>query len=110
MTTNHDADNKEGGSPELACVAQCFNRVDLCMDHTILTTAPAQTAGHTILPNGQELPPLANQRHMILGCVFLGIPIDVSFNSIGKEAKKPGRQIGFCRKRHRDRATTGLSS
>jgi hypothetical protein len=49
---NHDADYEESGSTEFACIAECFNCIHLGVDHTILTTAATQSAGHTVLPNG----------------------------------------------------------
>jgi len=52
FATNHNADYEESGATEFARIAQCFNRVDLGMDHAILTAAAAQSAGHAILPNG----------------------------------------------------------
>ena len=63
--SNHDADYKEGGTAEFARIAQCFNGVDLGMDHAILTPAATQATGDTILPDGQEFPPLADEGHMI---------------------------------------------
>ncbi len=106
FTAYHDADYKEGGAAEFARIAQSFNGVDLGMDHAILTTAATQAAGHSILPNGQEFPPLADERHVILGGVFLSISIDVGLDRVSKEMEKP-RGKRFLRSRW---TTPGLCS
>jgi hypothetical protein len=106
FAANHNADYKECGSAKFARIPQSFNGIDLRMNHAILTTAATQAAGHAILPNGQEFPPLADERYVILGGVFLGIPIDVGLDCGCKEMEKPGGQR-FLRNR---RATPSLRS
>jgi len=90
MTPHHNPNHKERGPAKLVCIAQCFNRIDLCMDRAILTATATHAAGHTILSNGQEFSPPAYQGHMILCRVFLSIAIQLCLDGDRKQMQKPG--------------------